>query len=202
MSAVTIVDSGICNLGSIARALERAGAAVKVATGPLEAGGADRLVLPGVGSFPAGMKSLHERGLVSAVKEFAATGRPLLGICLGMQLLFELGEEFTPTQGLGLIPGRVRQLRAPGLAVPHMGWNNIRATRPDPLLEGLGDEPYFYFVHSFICEPADSADVLGETEYGETFCSAVRRGNIWGVQAHPEKSQLCGARLIGNFLKA
>jgi glutamine amidotransferase len=198
MGAVTIIDSGICNLGSISRALERAGGKVAVASTAQDVTKAERLLIPGVGSFPAGMKALNERGLSDAVRKFAASGKPLLGICLGMQLLFETGEEFGKTPGLGLIPGRVREVQAE--VRPHMGWNRVTPRAQDPLLTGLPDEAFFYFVHSFVCEPADRADTLAETEYGETFCSIVRRGNVRGIQAHPEKSQRCGAKLIENFL--
>ncbi|MBZ0136250.1 MAG: imidazole glycerol phosphate synthase subunit HisH [Planctomycetes bacterium] len=196
---VTIIDSGICNLGSISRAVERAGAGVRVATEPAQVAAADRLILPGVGSFPAGMRALRDRGLCDAIREFAASAKPLLGICLGMQLLFETGEEFEATDGLGLIPGRVREIKA--TPRPHMGWNRIVPKGDDSLLAELPEEAYFYFVHSFVCEPSDNADVLGETEYGETFCSVVRRGNVRGIQAHPEKSQRCGALVLESFLK-
>jgi imidazole glycerol-phosphate synthase subunit HisH len=199
MAAVTIIDSGICNLGSIARALERAGGMVAVASNAADVAKADRLLIPGVGSFPAGMKALNQRGLSDAIRKFAASGKPLLGICLGMQLLFETGEEFEQSEGLGLIPGRVREIRAD--VKPHMGWNRIAPRRKDTLLAGLPDEAFLYFVHSFVCEPADRMHVLAETDYDETFCSVVRHGNVQGIQAHPEKSQRCGARLIENFLK-
>jgi imidazole glycerol-phosphate synthase subunit HisH len=198
MAAVTIVDSGICNLASIARALERAGGKVAVATDPATVVRAERLLLPGVGSFPAGMKSLHERGLAEAVREFAASGKPVLGICLGMQLLFDTGEEFGSTAGLGLIPGRVRELKSK--VRPHMGWNRVAPRAEDPLFAGLPGEAYFYFVHSFVCEPANRADVLAETEYEETFCSVVGHRNVRGIQAHPEKSQNCGAAVLKNFV--
>ena len=199
MPAVTIIDSGICNLASIARALGRAGGEVSVATRAADVALARCLVLPGVGSFPAGMKSLQSRGLFEAIKEFAAGGKPVLGVCLGMQLLLDQGEEFELTQGLGLVPGRVRMIEARGQSVPHMGFNAIKAARPDPLLAGV-DARYLYFVHSYVCVPSNAADVLATTEYGETFCSVLRRGNVWGVQAHPEKSQRAGQRLLRNFL--
>ncbi len=200
MPAVTIVDSGICNLGSIARALERAGAAVAIATSPLDVARAERLIMPGVGSFPAGMKALNQRGFSAAIKAFAATAKPVLGICLGMQLLLDEGEEFTKTPGLGLVPGRVRAMDAQGQRVPHMGFNEIVATREDPLLAGVSQR-FLYFVHSFVCEPSNQGDVLATTEYGDSFCSVLRRGNVWGVQAHPEKSQRAGLRLLRNFLE-
>jgi imidazole glycerol-phosphate synthase subunit HisH len=199
MAAVTIIDSGVCNLGSIARALERAGGKVSVAADAKQVAEAGRLLIPGVGSFPAGMKALEQRGLGDAIRRFAASGKPLMGICLGMQLLFDAGEEFEETQGLGLIPGRVREIRAD--VKPHMGWNRIEPRAQDPLLAGLPNEAFFYFVHSFVCEPADRAHVLAETEYEESFCSVVGHHNIRGIQAHPEKSQQCGARLIENFLR-
>lgn len=197
---VTIVDSGICNLGSIVRAFQRVGANVCVTS---ERGGvlqAERLVLPGVGSFPAGMAALNAQGLSAAIVEFVKTQRPLLGICLGMQLLFEVGEEFGITQGLGLVPGRVRAFSKGALRVPHMGWNEVNGTRPDPLLAGI-DGRYLYFVHSFICDPVERGDVLATTVYGESFCSVVRHGNVWGVQPHPEKSQRAGQRLLRNFME-
>jgi imidazole glycerol-phosphate synthase subunit HisH len=200
MPAVTIIDSGICNLGSIARALERAGASVAIAASPLDVAQAQRLVMPGVGSFPAGMKALNERGFTAAIRAFAASGRPMLGICLGMQLLLDEGEEFTKTRGLGIVPGRVRAIDAHGQRVPHMGFNEIAKTNEDPLLAGVSQR-FLYFVHSFVCEPANGRDVLATTEYGEKFCSVLRRGNVWGVQAHPEKSQRAGLRLLRNFLE-
>lgn len=200
MSSVGVIDSGICNLGSISRALERAGAKVNVVTSAEQITSQERIILPGVGSFPAGMDSLESRGLDQAIVAFAATGKPVFGICLGMQLLFDTGEEFSARKGLGLIPGRVREIRAPGLAVPHMGWNSIEATQDDPLLAGLPKEAFFYFVHSFVCEPANAEQVLARTTYGESFCSMVRNGNVRGLQAHPEKSQQCGATVLRNFM--
>jgi glutamine amidotransferase len=195
-----VIDSGICNLGSIARALERAGGTVQVVTTPDQVAAQQRLILPGVGSFPAGMDALESRGLDRAIVAFAATGKPVFGICLGMQLLFETGEEFGTRKGLGLIPGRVRAINAGDLAVPHMGWNNILPIQEDPLLQGLPDNAYFYFVHSFVCEPADAAHVLARATYGEEFCAMARNGNVRGLQAHPEKSQQCGATVLRNFL--
>lgn len=201
MANLTIIDSGICNLGSISRSFERAGAQSVVATTPEQVSQANRLVLPGVGSFPAGMKALNERGLVDAIRAHAASGKPVLGVCLGMQLMFDTGEEYGESKGLGLIPGRVRELRPDGAPLPHMGWNQIETKPGSPLFDGLASEAYFYFVHSFVCEPANADHVVGETEYGERFCSAVHFGNLWGIQAHPEKSQRCGAKVLENFLK-
>jgi len=201
VSSVGVIDSGICNLGSISRALERAGGSVHVLTTPGQVAAQERIVLPGVGSFPAGMDSLQSCGLDKAIIEFAATGKPVFGICLGMQLLFGTGEEFGTRKGLGLIPGRVREISAPGLAVPHMGWNSLQPAKEDSLLHGLPAEAFFYFVHSFVCEPQDPSHVVARTEYGESFCSMVRNGNVCGLQAHPEKSQQCGATVLRNFLE-
>ncbi|MCC6573736.1 MAG: imidazole glycerol phosphate synthase subunit HisH [Planctomycetes bacterium] len=198
---VTILDSQICNLASIARALERAGGSVTVAQDAAAIKAASRLVLPGVGSFPAAMRAFNQRGLSQPLRDFAKTGKPMIGVCLGMQLLMEIGEEFEQTPGLGIVPGRVRAIQAKGLAIPHMGWNAVEVKRVDPLLNGLQSGDYLYFVHSFVCEPQYSGDVLCTTEYGERFCSLLRRGNVWGVQAHPEKSQRAGAALLKNFLE-
>lgn len=200
MTSVGVIDSGICNLGSISRALERAGGQVNVVTTPDQVAAQQRIILPGVGSFPAGMDSLESRGLDKAITAFAATGKPVFGICLGMQLLFETGEEFGLRKGLGLIPGRVRGIKAGNLAVPHMGWNSIEPVQEDALLHGLPKDAFFYFVHSFVCEPANADHVLARTTYGESFCSMVRNGNVRGLQAHPEKSQQCGATVLRNFL--
>ena len=198
---VPILDTGICNIASIARALERAGGKVTVAQEAKDIAGAARLVLPGVGSFPAAMKAFNDRGLIEPLRKFAKSGKPMIGVCLGMQLLLETGEEFEPTPGLGVVPGRVREIRAPGLAIPHMGWNAVEPRRVDPLLKDIKSGDHLYFVHSFVCEPRDAVDVLCTTEYGERFCSILRRDNIWGVQAHPEKSQRAGATLLKNFLE-
>lgn len=201
MKRVAIIDSGICNLGSIRCALERAGGDVSVLKDPDALAGAERVVLPGVGSFPAGMTALEEKGLADAIREFAASGRPVLGVCLGMQLLMETGEEFETRPGLGLIPGRVHELAVGELALPHMGWNSIELDEGDGLLKNLPSAAWFYFVHSYVCEPSDPADLLGRTEYGQSFCSLLNRANIYGIQAHPEKSQRTGHTLLCNFLE-
>lgn len=198
---VTIVDSGICNLGSVSRSVERAGGDVSIATTPEEVVASARIILPGVGSFPAGMQALNERGLANAIRDFASAGKPVLGICLGMQLLFESGKEFVSAPGLGLIPGYVRELNSDGQTLPHMGWNDVNVRRKDPLVDDLPDDAFFYFVHSFVCEPDEPEDVLTTTDYGESFCSIVQHKNIRGIQAHPEKSQRCGAQLLKNFLQ-
>ena len=197
---VAVVDSGVGNVPNAARGLQRAGADVTVTAEPAEVLRASRVVLPGVGAFPAGMARLVERGLDDAVRRVAGRGVPLLGICLGHQLLFDGSEEFGDTPGLGLVPGRVVALPAGG-RVPHMGWNRLDIRRADPLLAGLGDGAWMYFVHSFVAVPEDG-DLVATVDFGgEAVCAAARRGNICGVQFHPEKSGPSGARLLANFLE-
>ncbi len=197
---VVVVDSGVGNVPNAVRGLQRAGADVTVTTEPADVLRASRVVLPGVGAFPAGMARLVERGLDDAVLRVAERGVPLLGICLGHQLLFDASEEFGETPGLGLLPGRVVPL--PSRArVPHIGWDRLDIRRADPLLAGLGDGAWMYFVHSFVAVPEDG-DLLAGVDFGGTaVCAAARRGNICGVQFHPEKSGPSGARLLANFLE-
>jgi glutamine amidotransferase len=160
---------------------------------------AAKLVLPGVGAFGACMRALCERGLDGVVHERVREGVPLLGVCVGMQMLFESSEEFGESEGLGLLRGRVRRF-AVGLHVPQVGWNQVRQKFLDhPLLAGVADESFFYFVHSYYCEALDRQDVLGTTDYGIEYASIVGRGRVFGVQFHPEKSQATGLRLLRNF---
>jgi glutamine amidotransferase len=161
---------------------------------------AERLVLPGVGAFGACMSALTERGFDGLVRERVAAGTPLLGVCVGMQMLFETSEEFGPTPGLGLLRGRVRRF-SDGLVVPHVGWNQIRLQSTHPLLEGIKESSFFYFVHSYYCEPLEREVILSETDYGGAYASMVARGNLCGVQFHPEKSQTVGLRLLSNFVR-
>jgi glutamine amidotransferase len=192
---VALFDTGIGNLHSLAKAIESAGHEVRVEQDTTRALAADALVLPGVGNFGAAAARLepHREALRAALED----GLPCLGICLGMQLLFEASEE-APGDGIGALAGRVRRLQAP--RVPHMGWNAVDPARADPLFEGT--TPLIaYYAHSFVVEPADAVTVLAWTEYaGERFPAAVRRGRTWGVQFHPEKSAWPGLRLIRNFL--
>jgi glutamine amidotransferase len=146
------------------------------------------------------MRNLRERGLEKAILEAVRSGSPLLGLCLGLQLLFTQSEEFGLHDGLNLIPGRVRKFNAPGLHVPHVGWNQIEGSRPSPLLTGVPEGSYFYFVHSFYVEPVNDGDALRWTDYGGRFCSIACREKVWGAQFHPEKSQDAGKRLLRNFL--
>jgi glutamine amidotransferase len=198
--SVVVVDSGVGNVPNAVRGLARAGVAAVLSADPEVVRRADRIVLPGVGAFPAAMSRLRATGLDLAVREAAGRGVPILGICLGHQLLFEMSEEFGATPGLALLPGKVVALPRSG-RVPHMGWSPIRALRPDPLLGGLDGGGWMYFVHSFVALP-EPADQLATVEFGgEHVCAAVRRANVYGVQFHPEKSGSAGTRVLVNFLE-
>ncbi len=192
---VVIIDSGGANLASLVFALERLGARPRVSADPAVIVAAPRLLLPGVGSAADAMRRLRGNGLDAVI---AALTQPLLGICLGMQLLFEHSDE-GDTRCLGVLPGRVTALAAaPGLPVPHMGWNTLESLRPDPLLEGIAGGEYFYFVHGYAASPAETT--LAVTDYGGPRVAVARRGNFRGVQFHPERSGPAGARLLANFL--
>lgn len=195
-----IIDYGMGNLRSVEQALIGLGARPFLSGDPPAVRQAERLILPGVGAFGDAMKNLRAAGLDLAILDAVKAGRPLLGLCLGLQLLFSDSEEFGRHDGLNLIPGRVVRLREPGVHVPHVGWNQLEGIRRDPLLEGIPEGTYFYFVHSYYVEPEDDGDVLCWTDYGRRFCSIARRRNVWGAQFHPEKSQKAGRRLLRNFL--
>ncbi|MBN9606106.1 MAG: imidazole glycerol phosphate synthase subunit HisH [Actinomycetales bacterium] len=196
---VSIVDYGLGNLGSVANMLKRIGSEVRRVSTPEDIRASDRVLLPGIGAFDTGMSLLRAQGLEPALLEFAATGRPLLGICLGMQLLLGSSEEGVAS-GLGLIPGRsVRFQEAPGLRVPHMGWNLVEPVRDDSLTAHLPDDSRFYFVHSYRVVPDSDADILATTRYGVPFASMIRSGNVMGAQYHPEKSHAFGMQILRNF---
>ena len=195
---IAVIDYGAGNLRSISRALEAAGAAVSVTSDPDEIARADAVVLPGVGAAAHAMNRLVELDLVEPIRSAADSGRPFMGICLGMQLLFDHQEE-GDSQGLGLIPGRVRSLEA-NVKVPHMGWNRSRVLRPGPL-GAEGDERFYYFVHSYVVEPVDPSVIAAEASYGMTFPSVVVRDNVWGTQFHPEKSGTDGLALVDRFVR-
>ncbi len=199
---IAIVDYGVGNLRSVQKALERVGATAVVTSDPAALDAAQGVVLPGVGAFGDGMENLQARRLVAPVLRQVESRKPLLGICLGMQLLFEESEEMGLHQGLGLLPGRVVRFPDGELKVPHIGWNQLRmmGTRPEmALLQDIQDGAYAYFVHSYYPVPAEPGDLLALTEYGLEFASVVGRGQIYGAQFHPEKSQDVGLRMLQNF---
>jgi imidazole glycerol-phosphate synthase subunit HisH len=196
---IAVVDYGMGNLRSVEKALARAGADAEVTRDHERIGSADGIVLPGVGAFPKAMRNLRELGLDSLLRGLSSDGVPLLGICLGLQLLFERSSENEGSDGLGLLAGTVDRLPAPGLKVPLIGWSPVTWARRSPLIEELPDECPFYFVHSFAPATTTDDDVLGTSEYGEQFVCAVERGSVFGVQFHPEKSSSAGLRLLRNF---
>jgi glutamine amidotransferase len=196
---IAVVDYGIGNLGSVMKAFRHLGAPAILSGDIAELRRADVLVLPGDGAFASTMAEIEGRGLVPVLREAVDQGRTLLGICIGMQLLFEESEEHGRHRGLGLLPGRVRRLEGE-MPIPHMGWNQLHPIRPHPMLEGVADGEHVYFVHSYWCD-APAEVVLAETDYGARFPAIVGRGNVLGVQFHPEKSQAVGLRLLGDFLK-
>ena len=215
---IVIVDYGMGNLRSVQKAIERIGRATHVSDKPDDVAAADRLIVPGVGAFGDAMAALRAGGLIEPIRAVVAAGRPMLGICLGLQILFEESEEVAEApvelaamadaplpKGLALIAGRVRRFSKSfadrGLKVPHMGWNTVRATGTSPLLNGFPDEGvYFYFAHSYYAAPRDDGVVAGWTDYGGRFASAVTSGNVHATQFHPEKSQAVGLAVLENFV--
>lgn len=207
---IAIVNYGMGNLRSVQKALERVGAAARIVDTPEQIQAAERLILPGVGAFADGMAHLQERGMVEPLKHFAQSGKPMMGICLGMQLLFESSTEDAtssdqPVLGLGILPGKVVRFSEdqgrgkPRLKVPHMGWNEIQFAPGTPLFDGLVPGAHVYFVHGYYCVPSDPCDIAATTDYGHTYCSAVHRGPVWATQFHPEKSQRVGLHILENF---
>jgi len=201
---IAIVDYNMGNLASVQNAFAKLGKDTLVESNPEKFKEYDKLILPGVGAFGDAMEHLQERNMVEAIKEFAASGKPIIGICLGMQLLFESSEEFGKHEGLGLIKGKVEifdatQFSEP-LKIPHMGWNRM-FTKEHPLFEGLDENHYLYFVHTFHVHCSNEEDIIGETEYGYRFTSAVAHNNIMGIQPHPEKSHENGLKILENFIK-
>jgi len=198
MARVAIIDYGVGNLRSVEKAFAATGQDAIVTSNKEELRKAKRLVLPGVGAFAACMSALHEYGLVDLVLERVTEGVPMLGVCVGMQMLFEGSDEFGKSEGLGLLKGRVRRF-SNDLIVPHVGWNRIHQTRQHPLFSEIVDDSFFYFVHSYFCEPEDGELVVGETSYGRNYASVVASKNVCGVQFHPEKSQSVGLKMLSNF---
>jgi glutamine amidotransferase len=198
---IAVVDYGMGNRRSVEKALEHVGARAVITRDHAAIAGADGIVLPGVGAFPRAMRNLRELGLEPLLRDRAAAGVPLLGVCLGMQLLFDSSTEHEGATGLGLLPGDVTALTpGPARKLPHIGWNLVTLRRPSRLTAGLGDAAAFYHVHSFACRPADERDTVGTSEYGEVFASVVERGNVAGVQFHPEKSSRDGLSLLRTFV--
>ncbi|HID10496.1 MAG TPA: imidazole glycerol phosphate synthase subunit HisH [Candidatus Latescibacteria bacterium] len=195
---IVIVDYGMGNLRSVQKGFERMGFPVKVSSDPEAVASAGKLVLPGVGAFGDAMEELMERKLVEPILKAIGRGTPFLGICLGLQLLFEESEEGGRHSGLGVLKGWVRQFPE-DLLVPQIGWNRVHFVRPSPLFSGVPDGAFFYFVHSYYVDPRDPGDVLARTKYGISYTSAVGRGTVFGVQFHPEKSQQLGLRILANF---
>ncbi len=199
MSArIAILDYGMGNLRSVEKALEHVGAVAMITYDPGEVRAADGLVLPGVGAFPRAMERIGERGIDELIAERRDAGVPILGICLGLQLLFDSTTELGGARGLGLLDGPVAELEADGLKVPHIGWSPVRWERDSRLTDGIESETPFYFVHTFAPTP-ESGELLGSAAYGARFACAAERDNVFGVQFHPEKSSAAGLRLLSNF---
>jgi glutamine amidotransferase len=196
---IAIVDYGLGNLGSVTKGFRHAGAETVLTGDPAQLRAAEALVLPGDGAFGATMDEIRKRDLVPVLREAAANGTPLLGICIGMQVLFEESEEHGQHQGLGLLPGRVRRFDGP-LPVPHMGWNRVKRQKPHPLLDGFEDGSHVYFVHSYFCD-APKDVVIATSDYGRDFAAIAGRDNVVGVQFHPEKSQSVGLAMVESFVR-
>ncbi|MBX3116200.1 MAG: imidazole glycerol phosphate synthase subunit HisH [Cryobacterium sp.] len=197
---VSLIDYGLGNIGSVSNMLKHVGAEVKLVSRPEDVVASDRVLLPGVGAFDEGVRRLEERGLIEPLRTFAETGRPLFGICLGMQLLLDRSDE-GKSNGLGLVPGHSERFTdQPGLRIPHMGWNTISKQRNDPLLSGLSTESRFYFVHSYRVILDRQEDELATTDYPNPFTSMIRSANVIGAQFHPEKSHDFGMTIFRNFL--
>lgn len=200
---LAVIDYGAGNLRSVVHALDYLGVdSMRIVHSPHELRGADKIILPGVGAFGAGMQKLHEQDLVQPIKDAVRRGVPYLGICLGMQFMFDYSDEMGIHEGFGMLPGRVTRFTdMPDLKVPHMGWNQLTPTRASALTKGVTPESYAYFVHSYYCVPENAADTLISTSYGSDFCAGVERDNMYGVQFHPEKSQKTGLQILTNFLE-
>ena len=195
---IAVVNYGMGNLRSVEKALERVGARPLITAEPAAIERADGVVLPGVGAFPRAMASIRDLDLEAPIAAAAAAGKPLLGVCLGMQLLFEGSSELGGARGLGLLAGEVDRLEAGGLKLPHIGWSPVRRERTSPLIEGISPDAPFYFVHGFVARPKPEA-LVGSAEHGERFAATVARGSIYGAQFHPEKSSADGLRMLANF---
>lgn len=202
---IAVIDYGVGNLFSVEKAFAALGADVRVTSDEAVIRAADKIVLPGVGAFGDCMKNLEASGLIPVLLDCVAKGKPLLGICVGLQILFDGSEESPGVRGLGLIPGLVKKIQAPGLKVPHMGWNSLAIREPRQkadLFAGLGEKPYVYFVHSYHAVPEAPAVITSVTEYGEQLTASVAKGNVQATQFHPEKSGDVGLHILKNFIEA
>jgi glutamine amidotransferase len=200
---LAVIDYGAGNLRSVLHALNYLGVeSMRVVREPHDLQGADKIILPGVGAFGAGMQKLHEQGLVQRISDAVYAGTPYLGICLGMQFLFEHSDEMGEHEGLGLLPGYVTRFAPqPGLKIPHMGWNQLSLKPTSPLLHNVASDSYAYFVHSYYCVPANADDIIATVDYGIPFTAAIQHEHMYGVQFHPEKSQRIGLQILTNFLE-
>lgn len=199
---IVIIDYGMGNLRSVQKAIEAIGHEARITERPEDVRSASRVILPGVGAFEDAMRRLNDSGLGESFREAVTSGKPCLGVCLGLQLLFEESEEDGRHRGLGLLPGRVVRFRpAEGLKIPHMGWNSLRVSRPCPILKGLPPDPFVYFVHSYHASETQENDVAAVTEHGSLFPSVVWRENLMACQFHPEKSQRVGLAMYANFVR-
>jgi len=198
---IAIVDYGLGNLKSVKSACDRLGVEAAVTADPAAILGADGVIFPGVGAFSRAVGNLRQLGILNAVADAARAGKPFLGICLGLQLLFTESSEHGRHEGLDIVPGRVVRFDTPGLKVPHMGWNQVRQERPSALFEGVPDESFFYFAHSYYAVPDDADVVVGSADYGVRFAAAVQKDNVFATQFHPEKSGPLGLGLLENFCR-
>ena len=197
---IAIVDYQMGNLRSVQKAFERVGHAAAITADPRVLEQADHVVLPGVGAFADAIAEIRRRELIEPIRTAIASGKPFLGICLGLQMLFDVGYEDGVHEGLGVIPGEVRRFNVPAeYKVPHMGWNHVSQRRPAPIFQGIADNSHFYFVHSYYVVPKDESVIAGEASYPDPFCAAIWRDNLFATQFHPEKSQAAGLQLLKNF---
>jgi imidazole glycerol-phosphate synthase subunit HisH len=197
---IAIVDYQMGNLRSVQKGFERVGHAAAITADPKVLEQADHVVLPGVGAFADAIAEIRRRELIEPIRTAIESGKPFLGICLGLQMLFDVGYEDGVHEGLGVIPGEVRRFDVPAeYKVPHMGWNNVKQRRPAPIFKEIADNAHFYFVHSYYVVPKDESVIAGEASYPEPFCAAIWRDNLFATQFHPEKSQAAGLQLLKNF---